>query len=82
MNTMEAKSFAQDKDDILQPDHVASLKVCKEGVSNAANILNRRTGRVVKLASKKAQLLTSKYPEDFKPYNYDQEEYNKARDVS
>lgn len=52
--------------EILQPDHIQQLTVERKLPGTVVRLLNKRTGRVVDIAHKTAELLTRKYPEEFK----------------
>lgn len=52
--------------EILKPDNVQQVPIIKKINSAHVRMLNRRTGRVVEIAYKTAELLSRKYPNDFK----------------
>lgn len=65
---MKAKRSAQNNSmgEVLKPDEVQQIPIIKKMTSATVRMLNKRTGRVVDIAHKTAELLSRKYPAEFK----------------
>lgn len=50
----------------IKPDTIKSTPVVKEIIPAIVRMANMRTGRVVRMGSKAATLLSNKYPNEFK----------------
>lgn len=63
---MKTKRSSAKKKGLIVPDTVQALPIEKQPHTGIVKLSNLRTGRIVRIGAKAAEMLSTKYPDEFR----------------